>query len=604
MKSENRPVVLTVLVGHNERIELDLSKVFLTFFWSSSMSLPLRPVGLTTAFAALVFTILPTPTQARDNAPLPRPAGRVANTTREIKTAVDLDRAIIAEIKERSELMKNLQYLSDEIGARLTGSKNAERANNWTAEKMKEYGLENVRLEPWEIPVGWERGKASMKIIEPNTGRELIIASRAWTPGTNGKVTGPVVILKGRTKAELEKYKGKLKGAVILQSPPANVAPVTDLRYLGRGDAPAKKDEPKKDEPKKEDPKKDIKLPGDEASQLAPSDDEQPPKQDGQPPKKDDEQPPKKDRPQPKGGFGQGGFQAELTEFLKAEGVACTVTDAGKPHSLLTMTGSWPTDRAAGEARIPAVFMAHEHYALLYRLASRENAVTLVETEIEARFIPGPITVYNTIGEVRGAEKPDEIVCVGAHLDSWDLAQGTTDNGTGSSIVLESARAIAALAKQGHRPKRTIRFCLYTGEEQGLVGSRRYVERHKDEMDKHSAAIVHDTGTGKVRSIGMLGRADCKKILDGELETLKELEGWEGLSIGGMSGGTDHASYNRVGVPGFACIQDMDEYRLTHHTQSDTFDKAKAPNLIQGAQVMAVTAMRIANLPELLPRAK
>jgi hypothetical protein len=555
------------------------------------MPLLLRSVGLTTAFAALVITILPTHTPAIDNAPMPRVASRATPSVGEIKTAVDLDRAIITEIKERSELMKNLQYLSDEIGARLTGSKNAERANNWTAEKMKEYGLENVRLEAWEIPVGWERGRASMKIIEPNTGRELIIASRAWTPGTNGKVTGPVVILKGRTKAELEKYKGKLKGAVILQSAPANVAPVTDLRYLGRGDAPAKKDEPKKEEPKK-----DIKLPEDETPQFAPSDDEQPPKK--------DEQPPKKDRPQPKGGFGPGGFQAELTDFLKAEGVACTVSDAGKPHGLLTMTGSWPTDRAAGEARLPAVFMAHEHYALLYRLASRENAVTMVETEIEARFIPGPITVYNTIGEVRGAEKPDEIVCVGAHLDSWDLAQGTTDNGTGSSIVLETARAIATLAKQGHQPKRTIRFCLYTGEEQGLVGSRRYVERHKDEMDKHSAAIVHDTGTGKVRSIGMLGRADCKKILDGELETLKELEGWEGLSIGGMAGGTDHASYNRVGVPGFACIQDMDEYRLTHHTQSDTFDKAKAPNLIQGAQVMAVTAMRIANLPELLPRAK
>jgi len=555
------------------------------------MPLLLRSVGLTTAFAALVITILPTHTPAIDNAPMPRVASRATPSVGEIKTAVDLDRAIITEIKERSELMKNLQYLSDEIGARLTGSKNAERANNWTAEKMKEYGLENVRLEAWEIPVGWERGRASMKIIEPNTGRELIIASRAWTPGTNGKVTGPVVILKGRTKAELEKYKGKLKGAVILQSAPANVAPVTDLRYLGRGDAPAKKDEPKKEEPKK-----DIKLPEDETPQFAPSDDEQPPKK--------DEQPPKKDRPQPKGGFGPGGFQAELTDFLKAEGVACTVSDAGKPHGLLTMTGSWPTDRAAGEARLPAVFMAHEHYALLYRLASRENAVTMVETEIEARFIPGPITVYNTIGEVRGAEKPDEIVCVGAHLDSWDLAQGTTDNGTGSSIVLETARAIATLAKQGHQPKRTIRFCLYTGEEQGLVGSRRYVERHKDEMDKHSAAIVHDTGTGKVRSIGMLGRADCKKILDGELETLKELEGWEGLSIGGMAGGTDHASYNRVGVPGFACIQDMDEYRLTHHTQSDTFDKAKAPNLIQGAQVMAVAAMRIANLPELLPRAK
>lgn len=565
------------------------------------MAMPLRPVGLATVFSALVFTIMPTSTRAVDNAPLPRLGGQPAPA--EIKTPVDLDRAIIAEIKNRTELMKNLQYLSDVIGARLTGSKNAERANNWTAEKMKSYGLENVRLEAWEIPVGWERGRASMKIIEPDTGRELTIASRAWTPGTNGKVSGPVVIIKERNKADLEKYKGKLRGAVVLQSAPANVAPVTDLRYLGGGGGP-KKDNPKKDDAKKADPKKDgakkdvIKNLSEQSPEFEATDEEQPPTTGGQPPKKDGPAQPKG------GGFQPGGFGADLTEFFKAEGVACTVTDAAKPHGLLNMTGSWPVDRAAGEARIPSVFMVHEHYALLYRLASRENAFTRVETDIEARFIPGPVTVYNTIGEVRGSEKPDEIVCLGAHLDSWDLGQGSTDNGTGSTVVLECARAIAAMAKQGHAPKRTIRFCLYTGEEQGLVGSRRYVERHKDEMAKHSAAIVHDTGTGKVQGLGMLGRADCKKILDTELETLKELDGWEGLSIAGMAGGTDHASYNRVGVPGFACMQDMDEYRLTHHSQTDTLDKAKEPNLIQGAQVMAVTAMRIANLPDLLPRNK
>jgi Zn-dependent M28 family amino/carboxypeptidase len=241
---------------------------------------------------------------------------------------------------------------------------------------------------------------------------------------------------------------------------------------------------------------------------------------------------------------------------------------------------------------------------MLYRLASREGAATKVEVEIENKFIPGPITVYNTIGEVRGSEKPDEFVVVGAHLDSWELASGTTDNGTGSCIVLESARTIAAMAKAGNGPRRTIRFCLFTGEEQGLYGSKRYVEKHKDELPKHSAAIVHDTGTGKVLGFGVLGRDNCKKILDPELESLKGVEGWKGLTMGGLRGGTDHWSYHTVGVPGFACTQDPDEYRLTHHTQSDTFDKAKESNLIQGAQVMSVTAMRIANLPELLPRGK
>ena len=224
---------------------------------------------------------------------------------------------------------------------------------------------------------------------------------------------------------------------------------------------------------------------------------------------------------------------------------------------------------------------------------------TRVETEIENKFIPGPITVYNTVGEVRGSEKPDEIVVLGAHLDSWDLAQGTTDNGTGSCVVLESARVDrGAWRSKVMRPKRTIRFCLFTGEEQGLHGSRKYVERHKDELDLHSAALVHDTGTGKVFGFGMQERKSCLDVLEPELATLAELDGWTGLSLRRM-GGTDHLPFNSAGVPGFACMQENDEYRLTHHTQSDTFDKAKEPNLIQGAQVMAVTAMRIANLPEL-----
>lgn len=523
------------------------------------MSLPIRPARrwlMAASFAALVLAVTPVSRAVED------PAKPVAALS-----ADELDKAVLAEVKARSELMKNLQYLSDVIGARLTGSKNLERANNWTAEKMKSYGLENVKLEPWEIPVGWERGKATMKIIEPDTGRSLMIAAAGWTPGTNGKVTGDVVILKGRTKADLEKYKGKLKGAVILTSPPANVAPVTDLRYLGGG-PPAKKDPPKDD-----------------------------------PTKKDEKKEKKKDEPAEQfiGAELQPGRFGIDTEFLKAEGVACMASDANKPHSLLVTTGGWPADRAAGEARLPRVYMAHEHYALLYRLASRPDAVTRVETEIENKFIPGPITVYNTVGEVRGSEKPNEFVVVGAHLDSWDLAQGTTDNGTGSCVVLETARTVAALAKQGHRPKRTIRFCLFSGEEQGLHGSRKYVERHKDELPSHSVALVHDTGTGKVMGFGLQGRESCLTTLEPELKILGSLDGWTGLTLRRM-GGTDHLPFNSAGVPGFACIQENDEYRLTHHTQSDTFDKAKEPNLIQGAQVMAVTAMRIANLPELLPR--
>jgi hypothetical protein len=539
-----------------------------------SLRLPARG-ALALALAALC---LPS-TQALDVAPPPATA------------RAEIDRMIMAEIKERSEIMKNLEYLSDRIGGRLTGSANLERANKWTAEKMKAYGLENVRLEPWEIPYGWERGAASMKVIEPKTGTSLLVASAGWSPGTNGKVTGDVVVVTARTKKDLEAYKGKLKNAIVLRQPPSKVAPITDPNY---GPAAGKKDEPKKDdkaEPKKDEPKNGEKVEVKVEVVTEP------------PAKAEDKKEQPKEQPK-KGGFGgfDPRFQAELTEFFKAEGVACVVSDSGKPHGLLVTTGGWGTDRAEAEKAIPRLFMAHENYAMLYRLAQRPNEPTRVEVEISNKFIPGPLTVFNTIGEVRGSDKPDEFVVVGAHLDSWELATGTTDNGTGTCVVLETARTIAALAKAGQRPKRTIRFCLFTGEEQGLWGSRKYVEKYKDQLDKHSVALVHDTGTGKVTGFGLEGRENVKAIMEDELVSLKSLDGWKGLTKGGIGGGTDHFPFHRAGVPGFACNQDIDEYRLTHHTQSDTFDKAKEPNLIQGAQVLAITAVRVANLPELLPR--
>ncbi|HKB02402.1 MAG TPA: M20/M25/M40 family metallo-hydrolase [Gemmataceae bacterium] len=491
------------------------------------------------------------------------------------KAALELDARLIEDATKTSEIMKNLGYLSDVIGPRLTGSANLKRANEWGAEVMKKYGLSNVHLEPWEIPVGWERGTATMKLIDPDNGRSLTVASAGWSPGTNGKVVGPVVILDARNKTDLEKYKGKLKNAVILRGPPAKVAPITDLTYMAgqpRG--------PRKDGEKGPDAKADAKKADDKKGDAQ-----------GNEPKGPDRF---------KGGFGMDmAFQRELAEFLRAEGAAVTLRDSAKPHNLLVTTGGWPrnTDRGNAPEPLPSLFIAHEHYALLHRLASRPApAETKVEVEVTNKLVPGPITVYNTVGEIPG-EKADEFVVIGAHLDSWDLAQGTTDNGTGSCIVLETARLIA---RSGVKPKRTIRFVLFTGEEQGLHGSRQYVQRHEAEMPKTSVALVHDTGTGKVLGFGLQGREAIKPIMERELVSLKNV-GFTGVTLRSM-GGTDHQSFEAKNVPGFACAQDMDEYRLTHHTQSDTFDKAKEPNLVQGAQVMAVTAMRVANLPDLLPR--
>ena len=541
----------------------------------------IRPLLLAASFLAGGLAL--TGVRAAEPAPAPHAPGQ-------LPAAVELDKKIMTAISTKPHLMTNLQYLSDVIGPRLTGSKNLDRASKWTAEKMKEDGLENVHLESWEIPVAWERGPATMKLLEPNNGRNIMVASSAWAPGTKGKITCPVVVLNARTKEDVEKYKGKLKNALVLRSPPTTIAPITSLDYIGlapgaklddgpgqgrdgapKGKGLGKKGDAKKDDTKKDDTKKDTKK----------------------------DEPKKEGRPM----FQGFGAFAEINELMQKEGIAGTVSQSSKPHGLITTGGRWRgKDRGEPTDGPVSVTVSHEDYAMLWRLASDPKQEVKVELEVTNTFIPGPIPVYNTVGEIKGSEKPDEFVTIGAHLDSWDLGQGTTDNGTGSSVILECARVLGALAKEGIRPKRTIRFCLYTGEEQGLLGSREYVRKHADEMPKTSVSLVHDTGTGKVKGFALMGREAVKKVLAPELESLAAVE-FEGLSLR-FSGGSDHQSFEGAGVPGFACVQDTDEYRLTHHTQSDTFDKAKEPNLIQGAQVMAVTAMRVANLPELLPRAK
>ena len=530
---------------------------------------------------ALLFACGSVMAQSPEAAPKPRKP----KSDKPATPALALDQMVLDEIKTRTEIMANLGYLSDAIGPRLTGSKGLETANNWTAEKFRSYGLTNVHLEPWDIPVGWSRGKAVAAMVSPTPGRPLMIASRGWSPGTGGPKTGPVMLVDIRTKDDLVKYKGKLKNAYILRGKPSEVAPISDLSYGPGGVGPLKKETAKKEAPPKA------------KKQAAPK------------VKKESDLDESKKAPtmaeREKMFSEMRAFRTEVDNFLKTEGVAATLSDAGKPHGLLVTTGGWREgDRGTPQQPIPALYMAHEHYSTLYRIATTKGAKPPVITvEVENTFVPGPVTVFNTVAEVKGASKPDEFVVVGAHLDSWDLATGTTDNGTGSSIVLEAARVVAKLAREGKPPARTIRFVLFAGEEQGLYGSKRYCEKHADELSKTSAALVHDTGTGQVLGFGLQGREDVMKVLEPELETLDQVEGWDGLDLGRM-GGTDHLSFESKGVPGFACRQDMKEYRLTHHTQSDTFDKAIEANLVQGAQVMTLTALRVANLPELLPRTK
>src|SRR5216684_93154 len=455
------------------------------------------------------------------------------------------DAQILSEVRDHSEAMQNSEYLGDAIGPRLTGAPQLKQANDWTAAKFREYGLTNVHLEPWTIAHSWTRGTARVRIVSP-TEHPLTIASAGWAPGTAGVVRGPVVYVDIKKDEDFEKYRGKLKGAIVIAQEPASLSP------------------PKPDEP----------FSGVNRPMQTP--------------------PPLKGQPAAPSLIAAMMAEArKRTEFYKQEGVAVVLRDSNKPHGLLNMTGIGGEKFEIGA--IPTAFITGEGYRMLFRML--KHGKVEVEIEMSNSFSDKAVDVYNTVAEIRGSEKPDEVVLLGAHLDSWGLGTGTTDNGTGSMVVLEAART---LAKLNLKPKRTIRFVLFSGEEEGLVGSKMYVDAHKNELEKISGVLVHDTGTGRVLTLGLHDNYQDREIVDKVLTPLRALKLLEPSML--RLFGTDHASFNDVGVPGFWVIQDGAEYSKTHHSQSDTFDKAWKDDLNEGAQVLAAWAYNTAQLPEMLPR--
>ena len=446
------------------------------------------------------------------------------------------DQKILAEIKEHSEVMANLEYLSDMIGPRLTGTEKMNQASRWTMEMFRKYGLANAHLEPWTIARAWYRGSARGRIVSPAE-HPLTLASAGWSPGTAGVVRGPVVYVQAKRVEDLAQYKGKLKGAIVLREEPEALPapyerPVSPL----------------------------LRPPGPAVSPFGPAEQE---------------------------------FARARDAFFKEEGVLAVLRDSGKEHALLDMHGIG--GRAYNIGPVPTAFATAENFRLLWRLLKR--GPVQVELELTNSFSEKPVEVFNTVAEIPGSERPDEVVILGAHLDSWDLGTGTTDNGTGSMVVLEAARALAKLPL---KPKRTIRFVLFAGEEQGLNGSRAYVEAHRAELAKISGVLIHDTGTGRVLTIALHGNEQTREAMDRVVAPLREV-GLLELSLR-HGFGTDHVPFNEAGVPGFYCLQDPAEYRKTHHSQSDTFDRAWKDDLVQGAQVVAVWAYNVAEWPELLAR--
>src|SRR6267378_1210844 len=456
------------------------------------------------------------------------------------------DAQILSEIREHSEAAANLEYISDRIGPRLTGSAQLKQANEWTRDMFAKYGATNAHLEGWTMERSWTRGKASARIVSP-TEHPLTIASAGWSPSTPGTITGPVVYFDVKEKKDFAKFHGKLKGAIVIYQEAASLSP-----------------------PKPDDPHAQLSRPM-----------QQPPPRIGEPPVED-----------PFAAFQK--TAKERAEFWKQEGVAAVLRDSNKPHGLLNMTDVSLARYDIGP--IPTTFITGEGYREIFRMLQRHLPVQ-VEVEMTDTIGDKPMEVYNTVAEIRGSEKPDEVVIIGGHLDSWDLGTGSTDDGTGSAAVLEAARALTRL---NLKPKRTIRFVLFSGEEQGLYGSQEYVKAHKNDLEKISAVLVHDTGTGRVLTLGLHDNYQDRELVDQVLAPLRELKLVEPRMA--RSFGTDHLSFDEVGVPGFFCIQERAEYNLTHHSQSDTFDKVWKDDLNQGAQVLAAWAYNTANLPEMLPR--
>ncbi len=309
------------------------------------------------------------------------------------------------------------------------------------------------------------------------------------------------------------------------------------------------------------------------------------------------------DAPDPRRGEGRPGERVDfitmrarqqaIAEFLKAEGALALLTPGNKKYGL-SLAGGSPVRDLAKKA-LPSAAMPQEDYRLLLRLLKRGEPVKL-ELSLNGRFTDQPVPGRNWIAEIPGTEKPEEVVIVGGHLDSWDLGTGATDNATGSMMALETLRAIQAL---GLKPKRTIRMVLWEGEEQGLLGSRAYVEAHKDELDRIQVVLVNDMGSGATKGWQLQGREEARAPMARAVAPLNDF-GVREISLR-MMGGTDHASYDRAGVPAFSAIQEgLDYMSHTHHTQVDTFERVVPEQAIQSAQALAVTAWELANLGERL----
>jgi len=450
------------------------------------------------------------------------------------KAMEDADQKIDAEVKAHSELVKNLDYLSTQIGPRLTGSPQMQAASDWTLKRFHDYGLD-AHLETTQIAHSWQRGADTAAIVSPIT-RSIEIRSFGWTKPTNGPVTGPVVFINAKTLKDIEPYKGKLKGAIVVPREPAKL-----------------RDQDKADNAY------------------------------------DAVIPPTKGLPKEGMSFRD---QIQMMRTLAEEGAAIILLDSGKPDNLFNMAGGFnnynPTD-------VPLAFISHEEYSLIYRL-QQAGPVTM-KFDLEGKLSPGTAPASITVAEIKGTEFPDQRVIIGGHLDSWDLGQGSLDNGTGAMAVLEAARTLKAL---NWKPKRTLTFILFTGEEQGGVGVNLFLKNHEAEIPKMDGILIHDTGTGRVFSIALERLYETAPLMSEIYRPLQEVFDLEPMSMEYFSG-SDHVEFLHKGVPGYFCVQNVADYGSAHHSQSDTFDKVIPDQINEGAALLAAWIWNVSEMPPALP---
>lgn len=508
-----------------------------------------------------------------------------------------LDTAAIAKLKktgmEQSKLLANLTMLCDVYGPRLTNSPNHMKAANYAKATLESYGLQNVQLDYWgeEFGRGWQLKKFSMQTFEPMTS-PIIAYPKAWSPGVlaNGKSTvlTDVVYLDAKTEADLTQYKGKLKGKIVLFSAPVAVKPGFTADAHRHHDTTLFK--------------------------MANA---------GMPEAQ-------------RGGFGGGGNREaqKLTwlkwDFCTKEGAVAVleaspsfrledgtliVSAATVPYAPEVPQSQRVSSRAANAPKIlPQIVVADEHYNRMVRQIQNGTSVKM-ELTFEAEFTPAA-QGFNVIGEIPGTDLKDEVVMIGAHLDSWHAGTGATDNASGSAVMMEAMRLIKSL---GTQPRRTIRIALWGGEEQGLLGSRSYVKRTLGERldktqpwdsivmkpagEKFSVYFNMDNGTGKYRGVYMEGNEAARPVFRA---WLKPFEKWGASTLTlNPTGGTDHMPFDGIGLPGFQFIQDPIEYGTrTHHTNMDVTDKVLEDDLKKNAVMTASFAWHAANRTEKFPRKK